>query len=132
MNPATPARILGVLTAAYGAAVAVRPAILLRPTGLGIGEEPELRVLARMVGLRDLASGVALAAASTPRARTMSALVRIASDTADTAVFARALAGRPERTKTLAVTSLWGLLSLAAMRYEQRGRAEISSAAHRS
>ncbi|WP_067714022.1 hypothetical protein [Nocardia yamanashiensis] len=121
MNPSVPLRALGVATAAYGAAVAVRPEILLRPAGLGIGAEPELRALARMVALRDLASGLALAVARNRRARTAAVAVRIASDAADTAVFAHALAGRAERPKALAVTTIWGLLSAAAAVYEYQG-----------
>ncbi|MDO3646194.1 hypothetical protein [Nocardia mangyaensis] len=120
MNATTPARILGIATAAYGAAVTVRPAILLRPSGLGTGAEPELRTLARSVALRDVLSGIALAAAAGPRARAVAALVRVGSDVADTVVFGHALKGRPERGKTLAVTSGWGLLCLAAAVYEHR------------
>ncbi|MFD4431755.1 hypothetical protein [Nocardia sp. NPDC058497] len=121
MNPTTPTRILGVATAAYGAAVTVRPDILLRPSGLGTGAEPELRTLARSVALRDVISGIALATASRPRARAVAAVMRIGSDAADTIVFGHALKGRPERGKTLAVTSVWGLLCLAAAVYEHRG-----------
>ncbi|WP_446222284.1 hypothetical protein ACTWPB_20995 [Nocardia sp. IBHARD005] len=120
MNPTTPTRILGVATAAYGAAVTVWPGILLRPSGLGTGAEPELRTLARSVALRDVISGIALATASGPGARAVAAVVRVGSDAADTAVFAHAMTGRPERGKTLTVTSVWGLLCLAAVVYERR------------
>ncbi|MFD4356868.1 hypothetical protein ACFWPX_30250 [Nocardia sp. NPDC058518] len=121
MNPTTPTRILGVATAAYGAVVTVWPAILLRPSGLGTGAEPELRTLARSVALRDVISGIALATASGRHARAVAAVVRIGSDAADTVVFGHALKGRPERGKTLAVTSAWGLLCLAAVVYERSG-----------
>ncbi|WP_067814606.1 hypothetical protein [Nocardia inohanensis] len=118
MTAALPRRVLGAATAAYGAAVAVRPEILLRPSGLGAGDEPALRTLTRLVALRDLASGLAMAVASGPQARRGVVAVRLASDLADTLVFGRALAGRPERTKTLAVTGGWGLLCAAAAGYE--------------
>lgn len=120
MNSATPTRLIGVATAAYGAAVAVRPGILLRPSGLGTGAEPELRAAARMIALRDLASGLALATLSDPRARRAAAIIRVASDAADTVVFAAAPSGRAERAKTLAVTTGWGLLSALGALYEAR------------
>lgn len=120
MNAATPVRLIGAATAAYGAAVVLRPAILLRPSGLGTGAEPELRAAARMIALRDLASGLALATLSDPRARRAAAIVRVASDAADTVVFAQALNGRAERAKTLAVTAGWGVLSALAALYEAR------------
>ncbi|MFD9548117.1 hypothetical protein ACFWBG_12100 [Nocardia salmonicida] len=133
MNPTTPSRILGVATAAYGVAVTVRPEILLRPSGLGTGAEPELRALARSVALRDVLSGLVLATATGARARTVAAFVRIGSDAADTAVFAHVLRGRPELGKTLAVTSTWGLLCLAGAVYERRERTRpvLERGAHR-
>ncbi|MEV0333396.1 hypothetical protein [Nocardia sp. NPDC050717] len=122
MNATTPSRILGVATAAYGVAVAVRPEILVRPSGLGTGAESGLRTLARSVALRDVCSGLALATATGSRARAVAAAVRIGADAADTAVFAHALRGRPERGKTLMVTTVWGLLCSAAAAYEFVGQ----------
>ncbi|GAB3203892.1 hypothetical protein [Nocardia tengchongensis] len=120
MKPAGPARLLGAATALYGAAVLLRPEILLRPTGLGTGAEPGLRATARMIALRDLISGLAWAVASTPRARRAAAAIRVGSDAADTVVLGLALRGRAERGKTLAVTSSWGLLCAAAALHEVR------------
>ncbi|MVU77579.1 hypothetical protein GPX89_10045 [Nocardia sp. ET3-3] len=120
MNTTTPTRLIGAATAAYGAAVVIRPALLLRPGGLGTGAEPELRAAARMIALRDLISGLALATLSDPRARRAAAIIRVASDAADTVVFAGALSGRAERAKTLAVTTGWGLLSALGALYEAR------------
>ncbi|MFD7843621.1 hypothetical protein ACFV4K_11905 [Nocardia sp. NPDC059764] len=125
MNPATPTRILGAATAAYGLAVALRPEILLRPTGLGTGLESEPRAAARLIALRDLASGLAMVVTSDPRARRTAIAVRVASDAADTLVFAHALRGQPERVKTLAVTSGWGVLCAAGALHEwRRGRGQ--------
>ncbi|MGV9662078.1 hypothetical protein ACWDUL_19475 [Nocardia niigatensis] len=118
MNATAPARLIGLATAAYGVAVSIRPEILLRPTGLGTGGEPELRAAARLVALRDLVSGLALAFADDPRARRTAVIIRVACDVADTSVFALALEGRAERVKTLAVTSGWGLLCAASGVYE--------------
>ena len=59
-------RLLGAATAAYGAAVAAKPDVLLSPTKLsGGGRTPSAgtTLLARAVGGRDLASGLAMALA---------------------------------------------------------------------
>lgn len=65
-------RALGAATAAYGTAVAVKPELLARPTGLTEDGRtpPGTVVLCRAVGVRDLISGVSIAAArSTPGLR---------------------------------------------------------------
>ncbi|WP_330180101.1 hypothetical protein OHB26_27270 [Nocardia sp. NBC_01503] len=121
MNATIPARLVGVATAVYGAAVVIRPEVLLRPTGLGSGTEPELRATARLIALRDLVSGLALAIADDPAARRTAAIIRVACDAADTSVFGIALDGRRERVKTLAVTAGWGALCALAAGYEVRG-----------
>ncbi|WP_282780446.1 MULTISPECIES: hypothetical protein [unclassified Nocardia] len=127
MNPATPTRLLGLATAVYGLAVAIRPEIMLHPAGLGTDEEPELRPLARLIALRDLASGLVMAGATDPRARRAATAIRVASDTADTVVLARALRGRPERPNTLLVTSGWGLLCAVSAGYERWGAGRRAS-----
>ncbi|WP_458689783.1 hypothetical protein [Nocardia tengchongensis] len=118
MNATIPARLLGGATAVYGVAVAIRPEVLLRPTGLGSGAEPELRAAARLIALRDLASGLALAITDDPAARRTAAIIRVACDAADTAVFGVALEGHRERAKSLAVTAGWGALCGLAAVYE--------------
>ncbi|MET7769634.1 hypothetical protein [Nocardia sp. NPDC005366] len=105
-------RVAGIATAAYGVAVAVRPAILLGPCGW-TDESPSVRALTRMVGLRDAASGLAMIAAPDARSMRVAITVRVCSDLSDTAVLGLALRGRPQRAKAIAVTAGWALLCAA-------------------
>ena len=61
-------RVFGVLTAVYGLATLVRPAIFAKPAGLS-GDEPPapVGVLVRAVGVRDVANGLAMATAPADR-----------------------------------------------------------------
>jgi len=102
-------RLLGVATAAYGAAVFAKPALLLKPSGLR-HDDHDLDAVVRTLAARDLASGVAMAVAPSRKAMRLAIGVRVASDASDAVVLNRALAGRPERTKILAVAGGWGLL----------------------
>lgn len=107
-----PARILGALTATYGVAVAAQPNLFLRPTGLA--EDRAHTTAARLIGLRDTASGLAMAAAPSPSALRVALAVRVASDLGDTVVLGMALRGRPQWPKTVAVTAGWALLCAAS------------------
>ena len=102
-------RLLGVATAAYGAAITVRPELLLKPSGLPQDEE-NLHTFTRTLGIRDLASGVAMAVAPGRKAMRVAIGVRVASDAGDLVVLGKALAGKPERKKVVAVAGGWGLL----------------------
>jgi hypothetical protein len=102
-------RLLGLATAAYGAAVFVRPALLLKPSGMRHGDH-DLDAVVRTLAARDLASGVAMAVAPSRKAMRVAIGVRVASDVSDAVVLGKALAGRPERSKILAVAGGWGLL----------------------
>ncbi|HEY7592247.1 MAG TPA: hypothetical protein VH969_03770 [Actinophytocola sp.] len=102
-------RALGVATAAYGAAITARPALLLKPSGLlrGGRPEPEQETFVRTLGVRDLASGLAMAFAPGRRAMRTAIAVRVASDLGDLVVLGRALEGKPERTTVLAAAGGW-------------------------
>lgn len=102
-------RLLGVATAAYGAAIVARPALLLKPSGLP-ADDADLHMFTRTLGVRDLASGVAMAAAPSRRSMQVAIGVRVASDLGDLAVLGKALAGRPEQKKVVAVAGGWALL----------------------
>jgi hypothetical protein len=102
-------RLLGVATAVYGAAVLARPALLLKPSGLR-QDDPDLDAVVRTLAARDLASGVAMAVAPSRKAMRLAIGVRVASDVSDAVVLGKALAGRPEQKKILAVAGGWGLL----------------------
>jgi hypothetical protein len=102
-------RLLGLATAAYGAAVFAKPSLLLKPSGMTLGDH-DLDAVVRTLAARDLASGVAMAVAPSRKAMRLAIGVRVASDVSDAVVLSKALAGRPEQTKILAVAGGWGLL----------------------
>ncbi|MEW2457406.1 hypothetical protein [Streptomyces albus] len=110
-------RAVGVATAAYGIAVTARPRLLAVPSGLtdeqGRTAEHTLISL-RPVGVRDAASGLALALAPEGPALRTAALLRIAADLSD-AVLLGATLPHPARAKAVAVSVGWGALSLAAL-----------------
>ena len=103
-------RALGLATAAYGLAVLVRPAVLLRPTGLASGEpSAALATTARAAAGRDVVSGLAMACAPAGSGLRWAIAVRVGCDISDTVLFSAALRGR-ERTKSVAVAAGWGVL----------------------
>lgn len=102
-------RLLGVATAAYGVAITAKPELLLKPSGLPTDDE-RLHMMTRTLGVRDFASGVAMALAPSRKAMRMAIGVRVASDVGDAAVLGSALAGKPEQKKVLAVAGGWAVL----------------------
>jgi hypothetical protein len=109
-------RILGALTAAYGAYTLMRPHSLVRAAGLEPGDRPisqSGRRLGRGIGARDLVSGVSMLLA--PQGAPLRAAVtgRVACDLADTIGFGLAVPRR-YRTKVIAVAGGWGLLCAAS------------------
>ena len=102
-------RLLGLATAAYGAAVFAKPALLLEASGMRTGDG-DLDAVVRTLAARDVASGIAMAVAPSRTAMRLAIGVRVASDVGDVVVLNRALAGRPELKRILAVAGGWGLL----------------------
>ena len=102
-------RLLGVATAAYGAAILAKPALLLKPSGMR-QDDRDLDAVVRTLAARDLASGIAMAVAPSRRAMRLAIGVRVASDAGDAVVLSRALSGRPEQKKILAVAGGWAVL----------------------
>ena len=102
-------RLLGLATAAYGAAITWKPELLLKPSGLP-QDDPDLHTFTRTLGIRDLASGVAMAVAPSRKAMRLAIGVRVASDAGDLVVLGRAMAGKPEQKKIIAIAGGWGLL----------------------
>ena len=116
-------RALGVATAAYGAAVTARPALLLGPAGLlrEGGPEPEQETFVRTLGIRDLGSGLAMAFAPSRKALRTAIAARVVSDLGDLVVLGRALRDRPERGKVMAIAGGWGALcALSALATRKR------------
>jgi hypothetical protein len=112
------ARTIGVVTAAYAASTLVRPAILSRPVGLDPSESTD--VLVRAIGIRDLASGIALAAAPAGPAQRLALLVRIGADLGDGVSFAAAKLPVTGKRKAVSVAAAWAGLGVAALLARER------------
>ena len=110
--------LTGAATAAYSAAVVVRPDLLLGPAGLG--RSRDARALTRLVGVRDAAIGLAMVLAPAGTARRTAVAARVASDWGDAGVLAAALRGRPTRGKVVGVAAAWGALCLGALVLDER------------
>ncbi|MEV8114259.1 hypothetical protein AB0O69_05130 [Streptomyces xiamenensis] len=115
----TALRVIGAATAVYGVAVAVRPRLLARPSGLG--QDALVDAALRPVGLRDAVSGTALVLAPEGPALTTAALVRIGADLGDAVVLGRTLDGVWRRRGAVAVSLAWGALSIGALLAPRRG-----------
>lgn len=111
-------RGIGVLTTAYGLAIAARPNLFARPCGLtdDHGDIPKgTKILITAVGLRDAASGLAVACAPTGRALQTALAVRIAADTADAVLLGTTLPTMRARRKAAAVAGTWGAINAASV-----------------
>ncbi|MEO6881183.1 MAG: hypothetical protein ABI181_09610 [Mycobacteriaceae bacterium] len=109
-------KILGALTASYAAAVLVQPKVLAGPCELtepGGGVSRSTAALCRAVGVRDLASGLAMVLAPTTGAARAAIAVRTASDLGDVVVFGTSLPSRSARMKAVVVGIVWGGLCAA-------------------
>jgi hypothetical protein len=116
-------RVFGVLTAVYGLATLVRPAIFAKPAGLS-GDEPPVPVgvLVRAVGVRDVANGLAMATAPAGPALRAAIGARIAADFGDALTFALSPNEDPNaRRKAVAVGVGWGALNLLGLLTARRG-----------
>ncbi|SFC47959.1 hypothetical protein [Streptomyces aidingensis] len=124
-------RLIGATTAAYGIAVAARPGLLARPSGLTdrdgrVAEDTEISL--RPLAWRDAAGGLALLLAPEGPALGTAAAVRIASDLGDAVLLGRALRGRFRRFGAVATAGGWAALTLAAVLAPPRGTAGAGAA----
>lgn len=110
-------RTLGVLTAVYGLSTLVRPSIFAKPAGLSGAEPPvPVSILVRAVGVRDVANGIAMAAAPAGPALRLAIGARIAADLGDALTFAISPNEDPgARKKAVAVGVGWGALNLLGL-----------------
>ncbi|WP_246107067.1 hypothetical protein [Pseudonocardia kunmingensis] len=118
-------RILGVLTAAYSVAIAVRPVLLARPCGLTRGPDGEdvdagVRVLVGGIGARDAAIGTAMVLAPRGPALRVALAARVVSDAADALVFGTQLPARDRRPKVVAFALFWAALCALSARWADR------------
>ena len=114
-----PSRILGVTTTAVGLLELARPDVWGRPAGLG-GPSPAMRTWHHTLGVRDLASGLALTLAPAGPALRAATLFRIVSDLTDAIAFGINAPGAARKGKVLAVTLSYA--GLAALSLRQAGR----------
>ncbi|QKV90963.1 hypothetical protein HUT19_03755 [Streptomyces sp. NA02950] len=111
-------RTVGAATALYGVAVTAWPALLARPSGLVDAHgrtESATRVSLRPLGLRDAASGLAMAVAPRGPALTTATALRIAADLGDAGLLGRTLPGRERRAAAVAVSVGWAALSVVGL-----------------
>ena len=115
-------RTLGVLTAAYGLSTLFRPSIFAKPAGLSGPRPPEpVAILVRAVGVRDVANGLAMAAAPAGPSLRLAIAARIAADLGDAVVFALSPNADPAaRRKAIAVGAGWGALNLVGLALARR------------
>jgi hypothetical protein len=111
-------RAVGAATCVYGVAVALRPGLLARPSGLtgADGRVEEATAIAlRPVGWRDAVSGAAMVLAPAGPPLALAAAVRMAADFGDAALLGRTLPDRRRRVAAAVVSVGWGALSAAGL-----------------
>ena len=111
-------RGVGAATAVYGVLVALRPALLAKPSGLvdrDGGPAYATAVSLRPLGWRDAASGVARATAPAGAPLATAALLRVAADFGDAVLLGATLPDRSTRLKAVAVSVGWGALSVIGL-----------------
>lgn len=96
------------LTLGYGAYALARPEHLHRQADL----DPDQAVVAgRIVGARDVLSGLAIVAADTPDRRRGALFTRAAFDVADVAIFAAMSRSRGGRVRALTAAGTWATIA---------------------
>ena len=117
MRSAMLPRVLGALTAAYGAYTLVRPQSLARAAGLlqDRPASPATRNLGWAIGARDLVSGASMVLAPPGAPLRAAVVARVACDAGDAIGFGLAVP-RSSRVKVIAVAAGWGLICAAALR----------------
>ena len=80
-----PVQLMGLLTAAYGGALIAKPEVLIRP--VGIEDHDTGARVARVLGIRDVLSGLAMIVAPPGPALAVAVAARVASDLSDAASF---------------------------------------------
>ena len=97
-----PVQLMGLLTAAYGVALIVRPEVLIRPVGIQDVDTGER--IARVLGIRDVVSGLAMIVAPPGPALVAAVAARVASDLSDVASL-QALASDAQARRNVALAA---------------------------
>jgi hypothetical protein len=109
-------RVVGLLTAAYGVYTLLRPASLVRAADLtsGSGAVPRAgQTLGRVIGARDLLSGVAMVTAPAGAPLQAAVVARVCCDVSDVVGFGLTVPPR-SRAKVMAVAGAWGAIAAAS------------------
>jgi hypothetical protein len=106
-------RIVGLLTAAYGASALLVPGVLGRQGGYRSWESREsgVRLLSAVVGVRDIVSGIAILAAPRGDALLAALAARVAFDVSDCVAFGTLLPAPAARRKVAVIAGGWGALA---------------------
>lgn len=116
-GPSVATVLMGALTAAYGLLEVLNPGILAKQTKMA-GPHPlitaKLAKVSRVMGIRDIVSGTALALARTPVQRRVATAVRVACDLTDGIALTVSLPSPAPKAKILSITGGWAVLSVAA------------------
>jgi hypothetical protein len=116
MRSVTFPRVLGALTAAYGAYTLARPHSLARLAGLLTSDRPAspaTRNLGWAIGARDVVSGTAMMLAPPGPALRAALVARVAFDAGDAIGFGVTVPAS-SRAKVIAVAAGWGLICASA------------------
>jgi hypothetical protein len=109
-------RALGVLTLAYGAYTLIRPQSLVRAADLdAVDQGPSApgQTLGRLIGMRDVLSGVAMTLSPSGTPLQAAVAARVACDASDVVAFGLSVPPR-SRVKVIAVAAAWGLVCAAS------------------
>jgi hypothetical protein len=109
-------RIVGILTAVYGASAIARPDVIGRHGGYADWRDPQsgVRLLSTVVGVRDLVSGIAIVAAPAGDALYAALGARVAFDASDAAAFGLMLPSTRGRRMVALVAGGWAALAAAS------------------
>jgi hypothetical protein len=110
-------RIVGILTALYGASAIVRPDVIARHGELASPDERRSAVglLSSVIGVRDLVSGVVIVAAPSGGLLLGALAVRVAFDSGDAVIFGRLLPTPSAQRKIAAIALAWAGISALSM-----------------
>jgi hypothetical protein len=100
-----PVQLMGLLTAAYGGALILKPEVLIRP--VGIEDYDTGARVARVLGVRDVLSGLAMIVAPPGPALAIAVAARVASDLSDAASFQGLAPDAPARRKVAIAAIGW-------------------------
>jgi hypothetical protein len=117
LPPGSLPRALGLLTLGYGAYTLARPWSLVRVAGLDDSHAEPSRpalTLGRVVGMRDLLSGLAMVLAPPGTPLRAAVVARVACDAADVVGFGWSVPPS-HRPRVVAVAGAWGLLCAASL-----------------